>query len=214
MADENEETQSQESAESTQTENETQTEVQVEDWESKYKAEQAERQKVVEAHERDRETLDLLMPYVDWSKVQQPAESEGGERQEVTQDDLKKALGAVDTKLLLVDFRISHPELRDYEDNLIAPTVRRIKAENPRLSGTKLLERAAKEVKDFLESERSKGRQEVEKRKASAAATGGMGSAGTTSTKKKEEEESKGETNEEYIARRQKESAKARGLIV
>lgn len=213
MADEQEETQSQESTESTQTENETQTDVQTEDWESKYKTLQGEHQKRIEDHERDRETLNLVMPYVDYSKMQQPPEFEGDERQEVTQDDLKKALGAVDTKLLLVDFRISHPELREYEDNLIAPTVRRIKSENPRLSGTKLLERAAKEVNDFLESERSRGRKEVEQRKTSAAKTGGMGSAGTSSTKKKEGEENQGETKEEYIARRKKESAKARGLV-
>lgn len=213
------ETQSGQGAESAESQNEntetTQTPEVTEDWESKYKALQGEHQKKAEELDRVRETFDLVTPYVDWSKLQEQPESSGGdERQEVTREDLTRILGTVENKLLIADFRNAHPDLREYEDTLVSSFVGRLRRSNPRMSQSELLEKAAEQTREFLKMERAKGKAEATKTKAEAASTAGMGSVGTTSSaKKKGAEETEGESTSEYLARRKKESAKARGLV-
>lgn len=185
---------------------------QTEDFEAKYKALQGESQKKDEELQRMRETYDMVAPAIDWSKLQGEEQEEQTEERPVTKQDLQKLNLVVDNKLSLIDFRQKHPEMREYEDTLIAPAVRRLMNQHPRTPVPKLMEQAAQWAQEFLDTERSKGAEKVAGRKKAAAGSGGLGAAATSSPAKGEEED-KGETAQEYVARRRKESAKARGLI-
>lgn len=214
-AEKTEETQSQASTEKeaagTEKEATEKKEAQGEDYEAKYKTLQGEHQKAIEERDNAQSTLDTVYPAIDFSKLQGgQAEGEEGEKPPLTQEDLDKHKQEITNSLLTIDFRQKHPELRDYEGSLIGPAIARIRMANPRMPLDKVLEKAAEESTSFLESEREKGRTEADKKKADAAAAGGLGAAGSKSTKKPEDE---GETAKQVIARRQKESAKARGLI-
>ena len=208
-----EETQSQAGSEAVGTEKEStgkEGQEKTEDYEAKYKTQQAEYQKVVEERDNAQSTLDTVYPAIDFSKLQGSEEQEEGEKPPVTQEDLAMHKQAIDNKLLTLDFRQKHPELRDYEGSIVGPAIARIRRANPHMSIDKVLDKAAEETETFLEKEREKGRTEVEKKKTDAAAAGGLGAAGSKSAKKPEDE---GESNTDYITRRKKESAKARGLI-
>ncbi|MHC4316807.1 MAG: hypothetical protein ACYSW3_30570 [Planctomycetota bacterium] len=183
---------------------------QKEDYEAKYKAQQAEYQKAIEERDEARNTLDTVYPAIDFDKLQGGQQQEEAEKPPVTQEDLVATKQEINNKLLTLDFRQKHPELRDYEGSLVGPAIARIRMQNPRMALDKVLDKAAEETEAFLEKEREKGRAEAEKKKADAAAAGGLGAAGSKSEKKAEDE---GESAEDYVARRKKESAKARGLI-
>ena len=126
-----------------------------------------------------------------------------------------KSQQATDMKLLTMQFRSEHPELKPYEDTLVAPEIARQRRANPSLSPEQLLKNAAEFANNFLESERNKGGQSQEaKSKAKAAETAkasGFASAGTTAPKKPES--AGGESKEDYVSRRKEESRKARGII-
>ncbi len=188
------------------------TEGQVEDYEGKYKALQAEHQRAIEERDEAKSYLEAVSPYVDFARMQSGgAQEEGEEKPPVTREEFEASKEQLKQLQLTYDFRLKHPELREYEKTVVGPAIARIRFQNPRMPIDKVLERAAEESKELLESERAKGRAEAEKKKAEAAAAGGLGSAATTS--KKEDVEAEGEGYDEYIARRKKQSAKARGLI-
>lgn len=213
MADETEkteETQSQTDSEAVGSENESKgTEVKTEDWEAKYKESQAATQKAVEERDEARNTLDTVYPAVDFAKLQGAGEEEEGEKPALTQEDLDRHTQAIDNKLLTIDFRQKHPELREYEASLVGPTIARIRRQNPRMPVSEVLEKAATETTTFLETERNKGKTEAETKKAEAAAAAGLGSASSTSSKKKEDE---GESRKDYFARRRKQNLQGRNL--
>ena len=196
------------SQEQTVTETPTETPAPTTDWESEYKTLQAESQRAADELKQVRETLDLVSPYIDYSKIQESQQPETGEGDSVTRDDLKRFSGQVDSKLMQLDFRQKYPELRDYEDTLVGPAIQRLSRANPGMATSKLIDRAAKEAKEFLESERQKGLEAAEAKKKAAAESEGLGTA-AGSTNKKEPPE--GQTNEEYFAERQAELAKKRG---
>jgi hypothetical protein len=215
MADETEKTeeiQSQADSQAAGTEKEAQgeKESQTEDWEAKYKESQAAHQKAIEERDKANETLDLVYPAVDFSKLQGAEETEEGEKPALTQDDLDRHSQNINNKLLTLDFRQKHPELREYETSLVGPAIARIRSQNPRMTLDKVLDKAAEETNAFLDTEREKGRTEADEKKAKAAAASGLGSASTTSTKKKPEDQ--GESKKEYFARRRKQNLQGRGL--
>lgn len=214
MAEENEQaTQSEAGAQTAEPTNET-TEAPVEDYKTKYEALQGEHQKTAEELTQSRETFDLVSHAIDWDKVQQgnaPQQSEGDGENTVTKEDLQRSENMVNGKLMQLDFRQKHPELREYEETLVSPAISRIRRQNPRMPVEKVLDKAADDVKKLLETERQKGIDEATKKKAAAAATGGMGSAGTT-TVKENKEDSGGESYSEYMAARKAKSRKNRGL--
>ena len=191
------------------TENEaTQTE-QTEDWESKYKAQQAEMQKTTDELNRVKDTFDLVSPYVDWARMQEQPESSEDEEKPPSREELNRFYGTVENKLLIADFRLANPDLREYEDTLVSSFVGRLRRTNPRMPQDEVLEKAAEQTREFLKAEREKGKAEVEKKKTAAAETAGLGTASGASEKK---EPSEGETNEQYIASRRASLAKKRGF--
>lgn len=181
-----------------------------EDFESKYKEMQAKHDQTVQELKRVQETLDAVTPYVNWEQNQQQEPEQDGyvSKKEVT-EQLRSISESQENRLLELQFQVSHPELKGYENSLVAPAIIRARKKNPRLSKEQLLEEAAREVTDFLNSERSKWeKQEKEKKaKSEAEAMSGLESAGATSPKP----EDAGQSNEDYMAERQKQLQKLKG---
>jgi len=205
-----EETQSQESAESTASAKEESQ--QTEDWEAKYKSLQGEHQKAVEERDQYRDTLDTVHPYIDFERLQQGGQQAEEQQEEaVTKRELLGLERTIDNKLLTLDFRQQHPELREYEGTLVGPAIQRIRVSNPRMPLDKVLSRAAEETTKLLEAERAKGKAEAEQKKAEAAAASGLGSASKKSATK---EEDQGESIEDIVARRTKQSLQRKGFEI
>lgn len=219
MAEETKEAQpQQEPASDTETQGEGQGETKEEvNWEKRYKNLEADHTTTSQKLAEQEQLVELVSPYVDWGKVQGSGEAPSDPEEEGTVDkkmlttSLKDLSDKVDTKLLTLDFRQAHPELRPYEDTITGPALSRLRRKYPREPIRKVMERAADFTAKFLEEERKKGEETAEKKSQEAAGAGGLGSASPTSPAKKEEP--LGETNKDYLARRKAQSRKARGLI-
>lgn len=185
-----------------------------EDYEAKYKALQGEHQKLSEEKQQTEDYIRAISPYVDWRAVRgQDAtgqdDRQGEEETLVTSKEVDAKLRQVQqqtqNQLLSIQFRTKHPELMEYETELVVPTLMRLRAQYPHESGEKLLERTAAEVTKFLErvgtNVLTEQEQAEKKRKEEAEAAAGLESAGATSP----EEESSPETTEDYVARRNRE---------
>lgn len=204
------------------------------DYKKQYEELNASHTQLSQKAKEDAQLLEMVTPHVDWNAFQGrqvPAtggqeESEGDQERFISKKDhdetLRQVQSSTDTKIVTMQFRINHPELRDYEDTLVAPAIVKLRRENPHLGADQLVEKAAKFANDFLKAEREKGgkakeqegeeKEQEEKRKAAEAAkAGGFASAGTTAPATKEEKA--GQTTEEYIKERQEQSRKARGVI-
>jgi hypothetical protein len=208
----------------TQVQEQAQEEEQI-DWESRHKELEAEHTKLSQKSKENEQLLELVTPHVDWNKVQggsAPAESaEDGESEEqfisrkAHDEALRKVQQGTDVKLLTMQFRTEHPDLKPYENTLVVPEIARLRRANPSLTADQLLEKATKFATDFLEAERQKGTEakakEDKAKSVETAKASGFASAGTTAPKKPES--SGGESTEDYIARRKEQSRKARGLL-
>lgn len=183
-------------------------------YEQQYKDTQAKLTEASQELADNKQLLDTVSPYVDWGKVQggeeKPSEEEGQGfiDKKAHADSLKELSDNVDIKLLTLEFRQDHPELKPYEGlvgfNLLNNTTKN-KPIKQRMAD------AVKMTQEFLEKERTTGKEEAEKKTQEAAAAGGLGSAGASSPERKEAPS--GESGKDYIARRKAESRKARGLI-
>lgn len=183
-------------------------------WEERYKNLESDHTKTSQELADNKQLLDTVSPYVDWGKVQggeeKPPEEEGQGfiDKKAHADSLKELSDNVDIKLLTLEFRQDHPELKPYEGlvgfNLLNNTSKN-KPIKQRMGD------AVKMTQEFLEKERTAGKEEAEKKTQEAAAAGGLGSAGASSPEKKEVP--LGESGKDYIARRKAESRKTRGLI-
>lgn len=180
-------------------------------------------QKVAELQEQ----LDSITPYVDFSRQGQQGSAEGqeeGEVQYVSEKEVQKRINGVKSEvagqLIAMEFRTKHSELVPYEKTIVVPAVARLAREHPTWNRDKVLDEAVKTSRELIDGLRGEGEakattkatteaQEAEEKKKAAAAAGGFASAGATPEKK---EEKAGETDQEYMARRQEQSRKARGL--
>lgn len=185
------------------------------DWEKRYKDEQVTLTKSQQENAEYKRTLEQLYPYVNWDKLQSggeaPAEEEDGyiSRKEWKKQS-EKQQAEFQRAMLIMEFRAKHPDMIEYED-LVTTFMSKTDARKP------LRERAddaVKFAKNFLEAERAKGKSEGEKakeeREAKEAEAAGLEAKGKSS--KQGEEEEKPQTPEEYLAERQKGTARARNL--
>jgi len=212
MAEQDKEAQSQQEQAS---EPETQGEAKAEEtnWEERYKNLESDHTKTAQELAEHKQLIETVTPFVDWGKVQgEEGHAEEGEQKFVDEkthtQSLKELSSDIDIKLLTLEFRQDHPELKPYEGlvgfNLLNNT-------NKNEPVKQRMAEAVKMTQEFLEKERNAGKEEAEKKAQEAAGAGGLGSAGASSPEKKEA--SLGESNAEYIARRKEQSRKARGLI-
>lgn len=175
-----------------------------EDFENKYKELQGKYDQTNQELKKVQETLDAVTPYVNWEMTQQ--QNQEGQEEYLSKKDLATTLKDLnersENRILELQFRVDHPELKGYEDSLVAPTLVRLRKQHPSFSKERLLNEAAKEVNDFLESERKKGEKKAkeEKAKKEAEEMAGLESGGATVPK----EEDAGQTKDEYIAERRK----------
>jgi hypothetical protein len=182
----------------------------VENWEEKYKNLESNHTKTSQELADQTELVNTISPYVDWGKVH----GEPEEQQEQQEDPAAKLMNLerkVDTKLMTLQFRQDHPELRPYEDTITGPALVQMRRKYPHEPMNKTMERAAKFTTEFLEKERAKGEEAAAKKSQKAAAAGGLGSAGVSSQEKKPE--SGGQSMSEYSAARRAQSRKARGMF-
>jgi len=191
---------------------------------------EADHTKLSEKAKESERVLELVTPHVDWNAVQgrqAPATEKPSSDEEydfISKKEHEEAIRRIESKtdirLLEMQFRSNHPELRDYEDRLVGPAIVRLRRTQPHLTPEQLVEKAAEDANAFLEAERAKVVAEQEKataaaeeerkqKEVSAAKASGLGSAGVTTPKA---EEKAGETAEEYIARRQERNRRLRGI--
>ena len=189
------------------------------DYEAAYKTSQAEIQKLTEDGKSDKELLDAVTPYVNWDAVQgkksvpeTQTEDEGYVSRKTLQDAISGIESKSDSKIMALQFQVAHPELAPYEKTLIGPTILRMRREHPHEPLSKILDRTAESVTNFLETERAKGekiaKEAQEKKEKELAGVSGLESAGTTTPTAEEQ----GETKEEYVAKRKAQIAKKKGL--
>jgi len=173
--------------------------------EAQYKELQAKVQELQAERDSLQSQYDLLAEYVDWDKVRgiteesQTTETTDPEKKSL-EAEIRRLESQIQSKLLVLEFRSQYPDLKDYEESLVAPAILRFRRQFPRENPEKILERAAKFARDFLESERAKGKELAKDKKAEEAAASGLESEGSTSPK----EEKPGQTPEEYIAERKR----------
>jgi hypothetical protein len=182
-----------------------------EDFENKYKEMQGKYDQLHQELKTAKETLDAVTPYVNWEAAQgKPAEDDSYVSKKDIEERIRSVSEMQENRILELQFRVDHPELKGYETTLVAPALVRARREHPRVSKEKLLEIAAKDVTDFLETERKKGEQKAKetKAKADAEAMSGLESGGATTPKPEDE----GQTNDEYVAYRRKILNKKKGL--
>lgn len=182
-----------------------------ENFEAKFKEMQSKyEQKDIEL-KRVQETLNAVTPYVNWDAANNPPVEEDGY---VSKKDIATQLRSIsessENKILELQFQVNHPELKGYENTLVAPTLIKIRRQHPTMSKEELLETTAKEVNEFLETERKRGEQRVlnEKKKKEAEMMSGLETSGQTTPKVDE-----GETRDEYIANRRKSLNVKRKLV-
>jgi hypothetical protein len=220
-----EEQASSEQVEATETQTQEQAQEEKIDWESRHKEAEAELTKVREKAAEDEQMLELVTPHVDWNAVQggtKPTETKATDDESAEEfisrkeheERLSRVQATTEGRILTLQLRTEHPELRPYEDSLIAPEVARLRRANPTLRPEQLLEKATKFATDFLEAERAKGiekaKEEQQTKATETAKASGFASAGATTPKK--DEAQGGESAEDYIARRKQQSRKNRGL--
>jgi len=181
-----------------------------ENYEAKYKELQSKYESTHTELKRVQETLDAVTPYVNWDlgQNQQPEEDGYVSKKDIS-SQLKSISESSENKILELQFQVNHPELKGYEDTLVAPTLIKLRRKYPAMQKTELLEAAAKEVTDFIEAERKKGeaRIKAEKAKKDAESMSGLESSGPTTPN----EVDSGQTREEYVQERKKALNKRKG---
>lgn len=185
--------------------------VATENIEAKYKDLQSKYESTHTELKRVQETLDAVTPYVNWNMGQnnQVEEDSYVSKKDIA-TQLKNISESSENKILELQFQVNHPELKGYEDTLVAPTLLKLRRKYPAMQKVELLETAAKEVNDFIEVERKKGEARVksEKAKKDAESMSGLESSGPTTPNEVET----GQTRDEYIQERKKQLNIRKGI--
>jgi hypothetical protein len=153
-----------------------------------------------------------------YTKVTQEAQRQA-EIKPVTKGELKnvlaekdKRIGTLEARLtgreLVEQFRARHPDLKEFEDNLVKPILLTMRNANPNLSREELVEQAANVASGVVKKIQSTAGDNRDAKKKAAAAAGGLASAGNTPPQK---EEPKGESPDEYLAKRKERLRQMRG---
>ena len=191
------------------------------DWEKRFKdtqssftKQQQELSELKREAQKNKELLDVVSQYVDWSRVtdgtpqnqaQELDDADPVTRLEQKFDALNRDIRVERT---LTSFRTAHPDMVPYEDlvtSFMHKTDKRLRPETR-------LEEAVELTKKFLDSERARGREEALKAKqeieAREAEAGGL-EPGQTQVKEPGQEEEK---YEDYIKSRKNAHLAARGV--
>jgi hypothetical protein len=186
-----------------------------EDFEAKYKQQQAEYQKLVEESKANKEMLDAVTPYVDWEaaqgKKQQPDETESEYLMRKDVEVMRqKDRELTENELLELRFEVANPDLREDID-LVRSKLMSLRVKHPRTSKQKLLEMAAEETRKHIKKIKDSALEEVKKSQAKEQeeAASGLDAQGTTSPPPEE----RGQTNDEYLKERKAELALKRTAI-
>jgi hypothetical protein len=184
-----------------------------------YQTLQSQYTKVTQEAQRQAEINQMLMRQMD--SRQQPSEpaEEFDPDEPVTKGELKnvlaekdKRIGTLEARLtgreLVEQFRARHPDLKEFEDNLVKPILLTMRNANPNLSREELVEQAANVASGVVKKIQSTAGDNRDAKKKAAAAAGGLASAGNTPPQK---EESKGESPDEYLAKRKERLRQMRG---
>ena len=189
-----------------------------EDYKVKYESLQGEHQKLVEQHRSAQQTLDTLDQYgaIDWAKITNPKSEPDEKSTETETSDIENRLRSIeeqaDNKVLALQFQVEHPDLKEYRDALVVPTLMRVRRKYPRKSKEEVLELTATEVREFLTKQEEKflAKQKAEKAKEDAIKASGLGSTGKTTPE--EEVVDEDELRQKYIERRREKRRKRIGL--
>ncbi len=196
------------------------TENQTEDFKAKYEEMQGKFETEKTAKEEAESTLETVTPFVNFDKMAGREETEEAEASKATSEekpavDVKKAVaeavGPLVGRIRAMQFTAEHPELKGYESTLVSPILNTLGVKHPTWTPEKLMDEAAKQANTFLDTERAKGKAGGKKEDDAAAVAESLGeSAGNTAA---ETETAEGESNVDYITRRQAESKTARGVM-
>ena len=190
-----------------------------EDFEKRYNDSQAHITKIEaenatfrESANKDKELFDTVSPFIDWDAVNGKKKPEEEDDGYVDKKTLEKTIGdlrnTINQNAVTQNFRSKHPDMVQYEE-LVGVYLAKTDARRPM---DERIDKAVENVKKLIESERVKGREELEEEKKNKAKkeaevgglSGGKGPKG--------EEEPEGETDEEYIKSRKERSKQAMGL--
>ena len=186
-----------------------------EDYEKKYKELQGKSQQEIERLnaelENQKQVLDAVTPYVNWEAAQgkQPEGEQEFLDKKTFEDARRKDNEQRENELLELRFERDNPDLKPYMKYVKAELIE-ARMKDPRAPKQKLLDRAAENTRNFLESEREKVRKEQleAKRKEDETMLAGLDAQGNTSPPQEE----RGQTSEEYLAERKAELRKKMGL--
>jgi len=189
------------------------------DWEKRYKDLQShntsveQKLKITEEEMlKDKQLLQDVSPFVDWEKASGKQEQTDGDDL-VVKKDLQTEIAAIKKELqsqrVIQDFRVKYPDMNKYEDlvTLYVGKTDARKAPNARIEEAVVLAR------NFLETERTKGKADnaetIKEKIAKEAEASGFESSSHSSEKKKDED---GETYDDYIKSRKTNYASARNI--
>ena len=185
------------------------------DWEKRYKDIQADQTRNKQKLSELEGTIENLTPFVDWDKLYGKTPSDtakpGDEPQYIDRKEFDKATKELERKMqiaeLTSEFRATYPDMAKYEKMV---TFFLVNQTDQRKKMRDRLDDAVKRCKDFLETERTKGRETAEKEKKEKeekeASASGLESPKTTP--KKKAAKVPGTTYEDYVALRKADQEK------
>jgi hypothetical protein len=182
-----------------------------EDYKAKYESLQSEHQKSVEQLKSAQGTLDALEQSgaIDWQKVSGEPEKDGEETP--AQPDVQRVLQRQEGRILTLQFRVDNPDLREYEDDLVAPFVIKARQKNPRKSQDEVLKIASDDVRSFLTKHKDKvlAEEKAAKAEEDKIKASGLESGGKTTP---EDEFDEDKSRRDYIEMRRKQQARRKGV--
>jgi hypothetical protein len=186
-----------------------------ENWEQKYKDQQAKMEQQAEELKTTKSTLDAVTPYVDWEAAQGSQQQlDATEHEFVSKKEVEQLRRqdreAFSGQMLQLQFRADYPDLREYENDIVGPAIFRFRAEFPRETSEQILKRAAEHTRHVIEKAQKAALDKADAKKAEedAEKAAGLEAAGTTSPK----EEERGQTDQEYLASREADIRKKKGI--
>lgn len=189
-----------------------------EDYKAMYQTLQSEHQKAVEQLKSAQGTLDTLDQYgaINWDKISgtpQPEEPKENKESPKPDTTLLQALQRQEGRILTLQFRVDNPDLKEYEDDLVAPYVIKARQQNPRKSQDEILKIASDNVRTFLKKheEQVLARQKEAKIKEDKIKASGLETGAATTP---ETEVDENQSRMDYVAHRRKMAAKRKGLAV
>ncbi|NVM23081.1 MAG: hypothetical protein HWN68_15020 [Desulfobacterales bacterium] len=184
-----------------------------EDYEAKYKEQQAKQEKLVEELKSAKDMLDAVTPYVDWEAAQGKKEQSDGSEPEyldkkTVEEMRRRDRELTENELLELRFEVANPDLKGDID-LVKSKLMSLRVKHPRTDKRKLLEMAADEARKHIQKIKDEALEETKKAQAEKEEkdASGLDAQGTTSSKSEE----RGQTDEEYFKERSKDLAQKKG---